>query len=106
MSIHSFCKLRRMMDKKEEARKVVEKELNRYRKLPYQELLKNLNNSEGCEVKTENGEIYQIEVEVFYDDFKKKSIRVMGSASYNAWTDFSPICSDFIMATDGSFIGE
>ncbi len=94
------------MDRKEEARKVVEKELSGYRKLSYEELLKKFDEPEGCEVKTENGDAYQIEIEVFFDDFKEQSIRVMGSASYSAWTDFSPICSSFIMAKDGSFIGE
>lgn len=53
------------MDKKEEARKVVEKELIRYRNLSYKELLKKLDKPEGSEVETENGDSYQIEIEVF-----------------------------------------
>jgi hypothetical protein len=31
---------------------------------------------------------------------------VLAAVSFSFWTDFAPLCDDFIVAPDGSFIGE
>ncbi|MGI8495204.1 MAG: hypothetical protein ACR2L1_07815 [Pyrinomonadaceae bacterium] len=94
--------------KKEDAIKILEDKLNEYRKLSYAELVEKekVGEPETFEGKNETDENYQIEVEFFFDDAKENTLRVQGIISYSFCTDFSPICSDFIIATDGSFIDE
>ncbi len=92
--------------KKEEALKILEGKLIEYRKLPYLELTKKIGDQETFQAKNEKGEEYQIEVDFFFYDEEVKTLRVTGMISYNFWTDFSPITSDFIVAQNGTFTGE
>lgn len=94
-----------MMDKSE-ALNILEEELAQYRSLRYSDLLKKTGEPEYFERITATGEKYQIEVDFFIDDEERKTIRVLAAISYSFWTDFSPICSDFIIAPDGKFVGE
>jgi len=91
---------------KAEATSIIENELAQYRKLPYEELVWKIGEQETFEKMNEKGEDYQIEIDFFFDDEKEKTLRVVGMISYSFWTDFSPVCSDFIIAPDGKFIGE
>jgi len=91
---------------KTEAVSVVENELAQYRKLPYEELIRKIGEQETFERVNETGEKYQIEINFFFDDEEEKILRVTGMISYSFWTDFSPVCSDFIVAPDGKFIDE
>jgi hypothetical protein len=91
---------------KEEAINILEDKLNEYRKLSYSELVRKIGKVETFEGESLKGERYQIEVEFFYDGREETDLRVAGMISYSFWTDFSPGCSDFIIAPNGKFIGE
>lgn len=90
-----------------EAKAMLENELSRYRKRSYQELLSSLDQPETFERVGPSGTIYQIEMEIFFDDRSKRSVlRVSGSIDDGGWQAFSPLCDDFLIAPDGSFLGE
>ncbi len=91
---------------KTEAASIIESELAQYKKLSYEDLVRKIGEQETFERINETGENYQIEIDFFFDDEKEKTLRVTGMISYSFWTDFSPVCSDFIIAPDGKFIGE
>ena len=91
---------------KNEAWSIVEKELKFYRAMSYEEIARKIGNAESYERVSDKGEPYQIEVDFFYDGFEEKDIRVVGMVSYSLWTDFSPVSKDFIIAPDGTFVGE
>ena len=89
-----------------EAKSVLAQELSRYRERSYAELLSLVDESETCEYTSESGTTYQIEMQVFIDDSSLRTLRVMGAIDEGGWRAFKPLCDDFIMAADGSFIGE
>ena len=91
---------------KHKAAEVAGEELSSYRALSYDELVSKIGYAESFERISETGEPYQIEVDFHFDDSKEQNIRVVAMVSYSWWTDFSPVSSDFIMAPDGSFVGE
>ena len=90
-----------------EAKSLLENELSRYRKLSYAELLSLLDEPKTFERISQSGTIYQIEMEVFFDDHSKRdTLRVSGAIDDGGWRAFSPLCDDFLIAPDGSFVGE
>ena len=91
---------------KNEARAIAEKDLEFYRAMSYEEIARKIGNAASFERVSEKGEKYQIEFDFFYDGFEETDIRVVGMVSYSLWTDFSPVSSDFIIAPDGTFVGE
>ena len=54
----------------------------------------------------EDGKTYQLETQVFWDSKKGGDIRVMVAADDGGFSAFKPLTYDFIMAPDGSFVGE
>ena len=86
---------------KTEAIEIAEKELESYRVMSYAEIAKKIGEAESFERISDRGEPYQIEFDFFYDDKLDKSIRVIGMVSHSAWTDFSPVSNDFIIAPNG-----
>jgi hypothetical protein len=89
-----------------EAKSLLKNELSRYRKRSYAELLSLLGHPETFERVSPSGAIYQIEMEVFFDDNSRSTLRVSGAIDDGGWRAFSPLCDNFLMAPDGSFIGE
>ena len=90
-----------------EAKSLLENELSRYRKRSYEELLSLVDQPETFERVAPSGTIYQIEMEIFFDDDARKStLRVSGSIDDGGWRALSPLCDDFLIAPDGSFLGE
>jgi hypothetical protein len=89
-----------------EALRIVERYLETYRRLDYSELVLKIGEQETFDGKSEAGEKYQVEIDFFYDDEQTKNLRVAGSVSFGLITDFAPVADDFIIAPDGSFIGE
>ena len=93
-----------------EASSILEDTLSRLRALPFAELVEiHLGDVNAFEVTGASGAIYQIEVEAFWDDPRKKGgdVRVIASIDDGrGWRAFSPKTSGFIMAPDGSFVGE
>jgi hypothetical protein len=65
-----------------------------------------IDHSETLERIAPSGAVYQIEMQVFVDDASRQTLLVMGSIDDGGWRAFSPLCDDFILAPDGSFVGE
>lgn len=89
---------------KDEARQIAQEYLVELRQLSYQEL---------CELKAEtvervgpSGAIYQVETLSFWDDDEGGDIRVIVSVDDGGWRAFHPLSEGFIMAPDGTFVGE
>ncbi len=95
-----------------EASEVLKKILKNYREKTYSELMElveekfNLKHTHYEEVKLENGNWYQVRVNVFWDDKKIKTLRVVGSIDDGGLKAFIPQTDDFILKPDGNFIGE
>jgi hypothetical protein len=58
------------------------------------------------EVVAASGAVYQIETQVFWDGKPERDIRVMVSVDDGGISAFKPLTDDFIVAPDGSFVGE
>jgi hypothetical protein len=88
------------------ARTLRDQELIRLRTSPYQDLLKYIDNPSSTILNGPDGKRYQIETQVFWDTKKSGNIRVMVSVDDGGLTSFKPLCGDFIISPDGSFVGE
>ena len=53
-----------------------------------------------------SGTVYQIEIDAFWDDGKPGNLRVSVGIDDGGWRAFVPMTAGFIMAADGSFVGE
>jgi hypothetical protein len=91
-----------------EARALLESQLETFRKRNYSELLALMGDVSVLEVVGESGAEYQIEIEVFWDDpGKKANLRVMGAIDDGRLPGaLLPLCQSFLVAPDGSFVGE
>ena len=89
-----------------EAKSPLENELSRYRERSYTELLSLLGQPETLEQVSPSGTVYQIEIEVFFDDDSNSTLRVSGCIDGGGWRSLSPLCDYFLIAPHGSFIGE
>ena len=67
---------------------------------------KYLDESEHREVVGESGTRYQVEIQAFSDAIEPGDLRVLVSIDDGGWSAFSPLGTDFIIAPDGSFVGE
>jgi hypothetical protein len=92
---------------KNEARSVLGQHMERWRQRSYQELVALLGH-QGCDdVIGPSGTAYQIEVDVCWDGEAGGCVRVMaGIDDGHLLSAFRPLTDDFIMAPDGSFVGE
>jgi hypothetical protein len=91
---------------KQEARRILGEYLMRYRQRSYQELLTLLDQPETFEVRSGSGVLYQLEFQVFWDDPDTRMLRVLGSIDDGGIRAVLPLNEDFIMAPDGTFVGE
>ncbi len=89
-----------------EAKSILGQELSRYRRHSYSELLSLVDRSETFERASPSGVTYQIEMQVFFDDQSQRTLRVIGAIDDGGWRALKPMCDDFIIARDGSFVGE
>ncbi|WP_052664777.1 hypothetical protein [Nitriliruptor alkaliphilus] len=88
----------------DEARALIEARLQQLRQLSYGQLREL--DKERREVVAESGTTYQIVSYVLHDDKKHGHLRVSVAADDSGWRAYFPLVSDFIIAPDGSFIGE
>ena len=72
----------------------------------YEDLVSSIGHPDTRRVQGEDHKQYQLEAEVFWDSKKGGAVRVMVAADDGGLTAFKPLTSDFIMAPDGSFVGE
>ena len=92
---------------KDEAREVLQGHLTPLRDLSYEELkARFLNKQEAFDTHGPSGAWYQLEIQGFWDDRRGGNLRILGSIDDGGWRAFSPLTDSFIMAPDGSFIGE
>jgi hypothetical protein len=93
-----------------EARVILQSQIDRLRGLTYSELQQRyLGDVDAFETAGASGSLYQLEIEVFWDDPRVKGgdLRVMASIDDGrGWRAFSPLTDSFIMAPDGRFVGE
>ena len=91
---------------KKEAQSLLSKILTGYRKYSFAELQSRLGKIDARQVNAESGAQYQVEVQLMWDDDRQQNIRVMGAIDDGGWRAFLPLTDSFIMAPDGSFVGE
>lgn len=91
---------------KEEAAAVLAEQLGLYRNKSYAALKQLIGQVDACEVVTPGDTLYQIEIQVFWDDKPDGDIRVIGAIDDGGWRAFSPLTDSFFLAPDGSFVDE
>ncbi len=89
-----------------EARVILENQLRRYRSFSYSELVRLLDQTLTAEIRGESGVDYQLEIDVLWDGRPNGNVRVLGSIDDGGWRAFVPLVDSFVMAPDGSFVGE
>ena len=91
---------------KTEALRALHGQLQPWRERSWMDLCKEVGQLQRFEVTAESGTRYQGEVQVFWDDEPGGAIRVMASIDDGGWRAFVPLTEDFILAPDGTFVGE
>jgi len=84
-----------------EANTLLTRHLEGYRLRSYADLMTLLGESQVVELQGDSGAIYQLEVEVTWDDRPGGSLRVLGFIDDGGWRAFKPLCADFVLAPDG-----
>jgi hypothetical protein len=90
----------------DEARLLLRQHLTGYRSRSYAELAAAIGEVAVVELKGPSGAIYQIEVDIRWDKKPRSNVHVFGAIDDGGLRAFMPLCDDFIMAPDGSFLGE
>ncbi|HKQ86759.1 MAG TPA: hypothetical protein VJS43_08320 [Candidatus Acidoferrales bacterium] len=86
------------------ARRLVDKEMERLRRLSYEEFLKLLDKPSTTALKGPDGRAYQMETQAFWDSKPGGNIRVMVSVDDGEFfSAVKPLTGDFIISPDGSF---
>lgn len=97
-------------ERREKALAILKEEINRLKKMTYQELQEKIDKHEVHDYGNPNEmeKFYQAEVQVFYDDKKSKNIRVAVQVIIGCAEIFlsKHPSDDFIISPDGKFIGE
>jgi membrane-bound inhibitor of C-type lysozyme len=92
---------------KVEARAEAERVLAELRGESYDALVqRHLDQSATHEVEAASGARYQIQVRAFWDGGKSGDLRVIVNIDDGKRSAFHPLSTDFIIAPDGSFVGE
>jgi hypothetical protein len=102
----SFERLGGSLMGKGEAQQLLKARVNQLRAMSYHDLLGLMDKETVTEVDGSPGRRYSIETQVFWDGAKDRDLRVMVSIDDGGWRAYAPLTDDFIMAPDGSFVGE
>ena len=89
-----------------EAKSLLRSHLETYRSRTYADLVALLGATEVAQLTGATGVEYQVEIDTHWDDRAGGNVRVIGSIDDGGWRAFMPLCDSFIMAPDGTFIGE
>jgi hypothetical protein len=101
-----LCGERKRVDKVE-ASAILAAEVEKLRARSYSELVARLlDRQETFEVTGPSGSWYYVELQAFWDDESARNLRVLGAIDDGGWRAFAPLTDDFILAPDGSFVGE
>ncbi len=78
------------------------------RRQPYGTLVaRYLHEADNRTIAAETGAEYQVEVQAFWDSPRQPgNLRVIITIDDGGWRAFRPLSTDFIVAPDGSFVGE
>jgi hypothetical protein len=86
---------------------IANRALQQLRKLSYQDCLALMKQRSQTTVAIgSDGKQYQVETQTFWDSKKSANIRVMVSVDDGGLRAFRPLTRAFIIAPDGSFVGE
>jgi hypothetical protein len=92
---------------KHEAHAILAEQISALRRRSYEELRTSLlNDSETFELVGASGTKYQVELQAHWDSGKGGPLRVFALIDDGGWRSFKPMGEDFIVAPDGSFVGE
>ena len=91
---------------KTEALNVLQGQFQPWRERSWAQLRDEIGQLHHFEETAASGTRYQGEVQVLWDDKPDGAIRVMASIDDGGWRAFVPLTADFILAPDGTFIGE
>ena len=91
---------------RDEARSILRDHLEQYRTRSRDELTPLIDEPEVAEVTGPSGVRYQLEVLAVWDNRTDGDLRVMGAIDDGGLSAWFPLSEDFIMAPDGSFVGE
>ena len=80
--------------------------LAQLRQQSYQELARLIGHPQTRELGAEDGQQYQLEAEAVWDRENGGDLRVMVACDDGGLRAFRPLTDSFIMAPDGSFVGE
>ena len=91
---------------KDEAGEILARTLSDLRTRSYDDLRSMMETVRTETVESPSGAVYQIEIQVFWDDKPEQDLRVMGSIDDGGLSALRPLSDDFIIAPDGSLVGE
>lgn len=91
---------------KDEARLVARSELNRYRERTYAQLLPLFDEPDVFLARGPSGAEYQVSVQAVWDGPEGGDVRLIVGVDAGGFSALKPLCADFIMRPDGSFVGE
>jgi hypothetical protein len=91
-----------------EARAVLTEQLGTYRARSYADLARMVGTNSVVEARGGSGAEYQIEVAVTWDSPRERvNVRVTGGVDDGRFSSaLVPVCDSFILAPDGTFVGE
>ncbi len=92
-----------------EAVRLMRERLAVYREKSYADLTRLMNEPDHFDAHGENGQEYQIEIFAVWDDKAKGDLRVCASIDdgwLTAYVNTKPFLDDFIIRSDGTFVGE
>ncbi len=76
---------------KSESKRVLVKHLGKYKAKTYAELKELIDELEVCEIAGRSGVLYQLEVQVFWDDILNGLIRVIAAIDDGGWRAYCPL---------------
>ena len=91
---------------KVEAHSILREQVESYRRRSRSSLLELLSEQDTFTVRGESGVEYQLEFQAFWDERANGNLRVIGAIDDGGLRALAPFTADFILAPDGSFVGE
>jgi hypothetical protein len=86
---------------------LLDSELQCLRILSYSGLVTLIGSNDNKEVAGRDGETYQLEIDVLWDEPKMKNVRVVVSADDGkGWRSLAPLTRSFIKRPDGALLAE
>jgi hypothetical protein len=103
----AMIRRRRDNELRAEAQAILRRQVERLRQTSYAELCAQLDEPQAFEVESPAGRVFQLEVLTFWDDKRARNLRVMVAIDDSMGVRIRDYLSaGFIMAPDGSFVGE